>query len=637
MKNKGEVSELSEEILLGNLLNRLKLNVEIKTSEKADLQTSNKEFEKVMQKFQDYSSSAKEREVSENKDDNKNKHDALETIKKNELTKTEEKYVSQKVVPDTSTKESQETAATEEDGIQKILKKLINQILTLNNKKSDSEKEKEKVNKVCVLITQLINNGNTENKAQQTQVFKQLVQKAAEIGIKVKDVNKSSLGMLLVTDKNMNQSVVIPKVSMKKAVAVSKESEIKTKETQQSKASLKNKIVSAEKKSEDISLVQTKIASSEKPNRREIRESPMETKKVTVIIPREMETSKQESPKISVKAENINKILSFASQALKNNETKKTESISQVLFNASINKNFERKQIFTESKSIGEKNWVPLRTQERTNDFLNIKSEMPFIPLSDIRKESSYIPQQKENIKDGEMTVEKVKENDKELPQKIQSIKEQPKNEKPTEKRSELTERQTTNEDIQKEMTVETTFEDMYERIQTQATQTESKSGNTVISDSTSTSRTAAASGSGTIRNTPVQNVPLERLNTDLHRIIEQKLTQRVFTESMDLQISPPNLGKVNLELIKTGMAISINVITETESSRESISRNLQNLVGTLRNEGYNPVQVNIKSENKNDLMQDNQQKQPNYKDQQEQKKDDSQEFEKILRGEENV
>lgn len=637
MKNKGEVSELSEEILLGNLLNRLKLNVEVKTSEKADLQTSNKEFEKVMQKFQDYSSSAKEREVSENKDDNKNKHDALETIKKNELTKTEEKYVSQKVVPDTSTKESQETAATEEDGIQKILKKLINQILTLNNKKSDSEKEKEKVNKVCVLITQLINNGNTENKAQQTQVFKQLVQKAAEIGIKVKDVNKSSLGMLLVTDKNMNQSVVIPKVSMKKAVAVSKESEIKTKETQQSKASLKNKIVSAEKKSEDISLVQTKIASSEKPNRREIRESPMETKKVTVIIPREMETSKQESPKISVKAENINKILSFASQALKNNETKKTESISQVLFNASINKNFERKQIFTESKSIGEKNWVPLRTQERTNDFLNIKSEMPFIPLSDIRKESSYIPQQKENIKDGEMTVEKVKENDKELPQKIQSIKEQPKNEKPTEKRSELTERQTTNEDIQKEMTVETTFEDMYERIQTQATQTESKSGNTVISDSTSTSRTPAASGSGTIRNTPVQNVPLERLNTDLHRIIEQKLTQRVFTESMDLQISPPNLGKVNLELIKTGMAISINVITETESSRESISRNLQNLVGTLRNEGYNPVQVNIKSENKNDLMQDNQQKQPNYKDQQEQKKDDSQEFEKILRGEENV
>lgn len=637
MKNKGEVSELSEEILLGNLLNRLKLNVEVKTSEKADLQTSNKEFEKVMQKFQDYSSSAKEREVSENKDDNKNKHDALETIKKNELTKTEEKYVSQKVVPDTSTKESQETAATEEDGIQKILKKLINQILTLNNKKSDSEKEKEKVNKVCVLITQLLNNGNTENKAQQTQVFKQLVQKAAEIGIKVKDVNKSSLGMLLVTDKNMNQSVVIPKVSMKKAVAVSKESEVKTKETQQSKASLKNKIVSAEKKSEDSSLVQTKIASSEKPNRREIRESPMETKKVTVIIPREMETSKQESPKISVKAENINKILSFASQALKNNETKKTESISQVLFNASINKNFERKQIFTESKSIGEKNWVPLRTQERTNDFLNIKSEMPFIPLSDIRKESSYIPQQKENIKDGEMTVEKVKENDKELPQKIQSIKEQPKNEKLTEKRSELTERQTTNEDIQKEMTVETTFEDMYERIQTQATQTESKSGNTVISDSTSTSRTPAASGSGTIRNTPVQNVPLERLNTDLHRIIEQKLTQRVFTESMDLQISPPNLGKVNLELIKTGMAISINVITETESSRESISRNLQNLVGTLRNEGYNPVQVNIKSENKNDLMQDNQQKQPNYKDQQEQKKDDSQEFEKILRGEENV
>ncbi|OQB57390.1 MAG: Flagellar hook-length control protein FliK [Bacteroidetes bacterium ADurb.Bin145] len=173
--------------------------------------------------------------------------------------------------------------------------------------------------------------------------------------------------------------------------------------------------------------------------------------------------------------------------------------------------------------------------------------------------------------------------------------------------------------------------------MQTQTAQTDSKSGNTIISDSTSTARKTVALGSETIRNTSVQNVPLERLNTDLHRIIEQKLTQRVFTESMDLQITPPNLGKVNLELIKTGMAISINVITETDSSRESISRNLQSLVGTLRNEGYNPVQVNIKSEHKNDLMQDNQQKQPNYKDQQEQKKDDSQEFEKILRGEENV
>ena len=637
MKNKGEVSELSEEILLGNLLNRLKLNVEVKTSEKADLQTDNKEFEKVMQKFQDYSSSAKEREVSENKDDNKNKHDALETIKKNELTKTEEKYVSQKVIPDTVTKESQEVIENEEDGIQKILKKLINQLLTLNNKKSDSEKEKEKVNKVCVLITQLINNGNTENKAQQNQVFKQLVQKAAEIGIKVKDVKKGSLGMLLVTDKNMNQSVVIPKVTIKKAVAVSKESEVKNKDTQQSKVSLKNKTVAAEKKSEDISLVQTKSASSEKTSRREIKEAQMETKKATVIIPRDSETVKQESPKISIKAENINKILSFASQALKNNETKKTENFSQVLFNASINKNFERRQIFAENKNIGEKNWVPLRTLEKTNDFFSIKSEMPFIPLSDMKKESSSIPQKKESIKKDEMAVERVTEKDKEAPQKIQSIKEQPENEKPTEKRSELTQRQTNNEDIHKEITVEKTFEDVYEHMQTQAAQTDSKSGSTIISDSPSTARKTVAFGSETIRNTSVQNVPLERLNTDLHRIIEQKLTQRVFTESMDLQITPPNLGKVNLELIKTGMAISINVITETDSSRESISRNLQSLVGTLRNEGYNPVQVNIKSEHKNDLMQDNQQKQPNYKDQQEQKKDDSQEFEKILRGEENV
>ena len=443
---------MSEEILLGNLLNRLKLNVEVKTSEKADLQTDNKEFEKVMQKFQDYSSSAKEREVSENKDDNKNKHDALETIKKNELTKTEEKYVSQKVIPDTVTKESQEVIENEEDGIQKILKKLINQLLTLNNKKSDSEKEKEKVNKVCVLITQLINNGNTENKAQQNQVFKQLVQKAAEIGIKVKDVKKGSLGMLLVTDKNMNQSVVIPKVTIKKAVAVSKESEVKNKDTQQSKVSLKNKTVAAEKKSEDISLVQTKSASSEKTSRREIKEAQMETKKATVIIPRDSETVKQESPKISIKAENINKILSFASQALKNNETKKTENFSQVLFNASINKNFERRQIFTENKNIGEKNWVPLRTLEKTNDFFSIKSEMPFIPLSDMKKESSFIPQKKESIKKDEMAVERVTEKDKEAPQKIQSIKEQPENEKPTEKRSELTQRQTNNEDIHKEI-----------------------------------------------------------------------------------------------------------------------------------------------------------------------------------------
>ena len=234
----------------------------------------------------------------------------------------------------------------------------------------------------------------------------------------------------------------------------------------------------------------------------------METKKATVIIPRDSETVKQESPKISIKAENINKILSFASQALKNNETKKTENFSQVLFNASINKNFERRQIFTENKNIGEKNWVPLRTPEKTNDFFNIKSEMPFIPLSDMKKESSFIPQKKESIKKDEMAVERVTEKDKEAPQKIQSIKEQPENEKPTEKRSELTQRQTNNEDIHKEITVEKTFEDVYEHMQTQTAQTDSKSGSTIISDSTSTARKTVALGSETIRNTSVQNVP---------------------------------------------------------------------------------------------------------------------------------
>ncbi|BBE32145.1 hypothetical protein OSSY52_22860 [Tepiditoga spiralis] len=136
----------------------------------------------------------------------------------------------------------------------------------------------------------------------------------------------------------------------------------------------------------------------------------------------------------------------------------------------------------------------------------------------------------------------------------------------------------------------------------------------------------------------PIQNIPLEKFNTKVEEVLNKNITQNMLKESISMKITPPEIGKINVEIIKNGKAVTINILTETENAKNTLSKTLHSLVGNLRDNGYNPVTVKVDSQQKEDLMQQEKDDQQN---QQEQKKREEKEktntFESLLRGEENA
>ncbi|HOB15636.1 MAG TPA: flagellar hook-length control protein FliK [Defluviitoga sp.] len=133
-------------------------------------------------------------------------------------------------------------------------------------------------------------------------------------------------------------------------------------------------------------------------------------------------------------------------------------------------------------------------------------------------------------------------------------------------------------------------------------------------------------------------------LNGHIKDIIVTKNTETFFKESFSVNVSPPNLGKVDIQIVKNGEAITINLITENETAKSTISKTVQSLVGNLRDEGYNPVDVKIivhQEENyldyQNQKNQDQQQNQEKRYRQNEQRDETLYTFEEFLRSDLNV
>jgi len=110
----------------------------------------------------------------------------------------------------------------------------------------------------------------------------------------------------------------------------------------------------------------------------------------------------------------------------------------------------------------------------------------------------------------------------------------------------------------------------------------------------------------------------LKDLNAQIKEVIISKNTQTFLNESFSVKISPPDLGKVNIQILKNGQAVTVNISTETENAKNIISKTLQSLVGNLRDEGYHPINIKVNvTQEENYLADQNQQ----HKQEQEQKK----------------
>ena len=134
------------------------------------------------------------------------------------------------------------------------------------------------------------------------------------------------------------------------------------------------------------------------------------------------------------------------------------------------------------------------------------------------------------------------------------------------------------------------------------------------------------------------KRVPLEKFNTKIEEVLSKNTTQTSIKESISMKITPPEIGKTSIEIIKNGKAVTVNIMTETENAKNTLSKTLHTLVGNLRDSGYNPVTVKIDSQEKEDLMQQEKENQQNHQEQSKKReKEKDTIFESILRGEENA
>ncbi|MDY6894842.1 MAG: flagellar hook-length control protein FliK [Thermotogota bacterium] len=107
----------------------------------------------------------------------------------------------------------------------------------------------------------------------------------------------------------------------------------------------------------------------------------------------------------------------------------------------------------------------------------------------------------------------------------------------------------------------------------------------------------------------------LKDLNAQIKEVIISKNTQTFLNESFSVKISPPDLGKVDIQILKNGQAVTVNISTETENAKNIISKTLQSLVGNLRDEGYQPINIKVNvTQEEHYLADQNQQEQEQKK-----------------------
>jgi flagellar hook-length control protein FliK len=155
------------------------------------------------------------------------------------------------------------------------------------------------------------------------------------------------------------------------------------------------------------------------------------------------------------------------------------------------------------------------------------------------------------------------------------------------------------------------------------------------ISNNKTNNQTNNTQVNRTTFNNPIN---LRDFNAQITDIINQKSTENTFREIVTIKVNPPDLGNVDVEIMKSGKTISISVLTENENAKNFITRTIQSLIGSLRDQGFNPVNVKVETAPEPDLMDtEKQDEQNNEQEQHTEENNEEKEFENILRGEENV
>lgn len=143
------------------------------------------------------------------------------------------------------------------------------------------------------------------------------------------------------------------------------------------------------------------------------------------------------------------------------------------------------------------------------------------------------------------------------------------------------------------------------------------------------------------LNNQNVQNVPAKDFREFIQQRVNNRITENFFNETMKIKVNPPEMGEVNIQIMKSGNSVTINITTDSDANKFLLSKNLQGLVGNLRDSGFNPVEINVETKSEQDLFagqkNNGNENKNNENFYEENTENEENNFEEILRGEENA
>lgn len=566
---------------------------------KKDMSKVNKNSDNSFNRFMD----------SETKNINNNFNDKPKSVSENNFEKVEEAKTIFKKIENVKNSEikPQEIKEVLSDKLPKKLEKLIN-FLAVSKEGEIPEKD---LSELKSLVQELISNlkklkeeNNPKNKEKLLSNLKEINQKLKDL-FPEKDINLNLLNFkdTLVIDIKVGDRSLVFSLEDKKINIYKYQPEEKKKNLEDNNKSKndKNININNEKELEKNS------------NSHQTKESKGERKTLLSLIHEE-----------KISNNNLNEKNNILENQTENNDLNKNSLIKiQNIISDFIknNKNNTSKDKTNDAKIKLSQMLV------NKNDFIKLSKNVSYFDLTDRIKSKIN---SENNINNIETNRKSSIENKEMKPienkiSKVQNLKdnniEEKNNEKMKNNKDDVSKINMNNDNIESNKTNKTLNNEI------------SSNGNIKINPTNNSSSNISIN-----RTSQPQTLNLNQFNAHIQEIVNQRATENTFREIVTLKVNPPDLGNVDVEIAKSGKSVSISIMTENENAKSFISRTIQSLIGSLRDQGFNPINVKVETAPEPDLMDtEKQDEQNNEQEQQNEENNEERKFENILRGEENV
>lgn len=523
--------------------------------------------------------------------------------------KTEEKNIFKKIE---NIKTNDIKGEKTEDVLSEKLPKKIEQIINFISSNENLDISSKKLGDLKSLLQNLLSKIKELKNEKDPLTKEKIIEDLKEISNKLKEIfpdkdikiNLINLKDNLVIDINVEEKSLLIQVNDKKINLFKYKQNKETKKTLETN----NKISNESKNTKNHSVEQNKIEA----DTQEIKDK----KNLLSLVHQE-------------KIKNTNNLDLVISDKETNNLSKENFNKNSLINLKNLLNDFFEKQKNVQTKDKNNDSKIKLSQMlAGKNDFLKLSKNISYFDLTSRIKIDS---KKSQNEKNSDQNAE-IKNNENLSLSKDNSPVEKTENIKPKPDDKKLSQ----NEEVKKSNYIDRVSKNSH----TESKETNEVSKNQNIETNIITSnKTNIQTNNPHINRTTFNNpINLRNFNAQIIDIITQKSTENTFREIVTIKVNPPDLGNVDVEIMKSGKTISISILTENENAKNFITRTIQSLIGSLRDQGFNPVNVKVETPPESDFMDTEKQNQQNKQQEQHtEENSEEKEFENILRGEENV